>query len=390
LNPLAASAQSSNLVAVRTSYSDVSTSYWARGYIDELSNRSIITGFTDGSYRPNALVTRAEFSTMVARAFRNNPKRQTLVFSDVSSNSWAAGAIAMAYSNGFLDAPSGQFRPNDVVMRQDALGGLCSGLDLRASRPVDTTLALYRDASSIDFVTRDRLAAATERNLVVNYPDVTALNPRSALTRAEAAAFLYQALATQGQVVAIASPYVVNLPVTPPPVVAQAAVLRSGTLLPVRYDKGEKILLKPDERMPLSLTVTQAVVDRGVVVIPAGSQLVGELRPSEGGTQFVASEVVVNGVRTPVSAVSNVVTEREIVRRGVNLGSVLKGAVLGGGAATLVGGVTGDRRIRPWQVLTGVFGGAAVGAVTDKNRVELVSVKPEALQVVLRGDFTGR
>lgn len=383
---LPAAAQT-NQVSVRSAFNDLSPNYWANACIDSLASQGIISGFSDGSFRPNALVTRAEFATMLSRAFRNSPKRSSLRFTDVPSNHWAANAIAMAYSNGFLDVSSGNgFRPNESVTRQDVLAGLAWGLDYTAQRPIDATLSLYRDQTTIAVGLRDRIAAATERAMVVNYPDVSFLNPGAALTRAEAATILYQALASQGRVTTFNSPYVV---------VAQAPVvtptLRTGTVVPVRYEKAEKILLKTDERMPVTFTVTQSLVDRGIVVIPAGSQISGELRPVSGGTQFVATDVVLpNGGRIPLNAVSDVVTEKEVVQRGVNVGTVVKGAVLGGGAATLLGGVTGDRRIRPWQVLTGVFGGAGVGAAIGRNRVELVSVKPENLRLALQSDFVSR
>jgi hypothetical protein len=66
-------------------------------------------------------------------------------------------------------------------------------------------------------------------------------------------------------------------------------VVPSGTSIAVRYDKAEKVVVMPDERMALTLTVAKDVIARdGRVLIPQGSEIVGDLTPVSGGTQFIA------------------------------------------------------------------------------------------------------
>jgi hypothetical protein len=71
-------------------------------------------------------------------------------------------------------------------------------------------LQTYSDATVIPSYARSSVAAATENNLVVNYPNIKFLNPTQPATRAEVAAFVYQALVRSGQIQAINSPYIVN------------------------------------------------------------------------------------------------------------------------------------------------------------------------------------
>src|SRR4028119_1876507 len=54
--------------AQTTNFSDVSSSYWARDFIAQLAQRDIIAGFPDGTFKPDAPVTRAQFAAMLRKA----------------------------------------------------------------------------------------------------------------------------------------------------------------------------------------------------------------------------------------------------------------------------------------------------------------------------------
>ncbi|NJR17769.1 MAG: beta-Ig-H3/fasciclin [Calothrix sp. CSU_2_0] len=190
-----------------TSFSDVSQDYWASPFIQALAQRNIIVGFSDRTFKPEQPVTRAEFAAMIQKAFNQNSVRQLPAggFSDVPANYWAEKAIQEAYETGFMSGyPQNRFQPNQRIAKVDAIVALGSGLGLTAS---DTSAVntYFTDASAIPSYAVDRVAAATNANLIVNYPDIKVLNPQAALTRAEAAAHLYQALVRLGQVQPLAS-----------------------------------------------------------------------------------------------------------------------------------------------------------------------------------------
>ncbi|MBD2519909.1 fasciclin domain-containing protein [Nostoc sp. FACHB-973] len=193
--------------------SDVTSDYWARPFIQALADNNVISGFPDGSFRPNQSVTRAEFAALIQKAFGNQNRIRQLSaggFSDVPAGYWAASAIQNAYEIGFLSGyPGNVFRPNQQIPKVEAIVSISNGLGLSAS---DTSIlsTYYTDASAIPNYAVSSVAAATQASLVVNYPDVKQLNPQQALTRAEAAALLYQALVRQGRLQPIAS----NLPAT--------------------------------------------------------------------------------------------------------------------------------------------------------------------------------
>jgi hypothetical protein len=71
---------SSNLI-----FSDTQN-HWANDCISQLVARNFISGYPDGSFRPNASVTRAEFAALLSKAFANTPPiRSAITFKDVSS-----------------------------------------------------------------------------------------------------------------------------------------------------------------------------------------------------------------------------------------------------------------------------------------------------------------
>lgn len=233
----------------QTTFSDVSSNYWASSFIQELASRNVIKGFPDGSFRPNDPVTRAQFAAMIRQAFPNAPRvRSAINFADVPTNYWGYEAIQTAYTSGFLAGyPGGTFHPNENIPRAQSLVSLANGLQYASTAPADTTLQIFRDAGDIPGYARGSIAAAAERRIVVNYPDVQLLNPNQVATRAEVAAFIFQALVSTGQVAAIQSPYIVGQAVTPQP---SQATIPAGTSIPLRYSKADKILLAKNEPNP--------------------------------------------------------------------------------------------------------------------------------------------
>lgn len=364
----------------QTTFSDVSSNYWASSFIQELASRDVIKGFPDGTFRPNDPVTRAQFAAMVRKAFNAQSVRSATTFIDVPANYWAAEAIQAAYTTGFLAGyPGNAFRPNENIPRAQVLVSLANGLTYASNTNVETTLQLYTDASEIPGYARGSIAAATERRIVVNYPDVQLLNPNRAATRAEVAAFIYQALVSTNQVAAIQSPYIVGQAPTPQP---QAVRIPAGTAIPLRYDKAEKILLAKNEPQPSPLTLTVAqniVTSDGSVLIPAGSQVAGQLVVAQGAAQFRASELILaNGQRIAIDAVSDSITTTETIRKGANVGTILKDAALGSAAAAGISAVTGDRNIRAEEVLIGTGAGALAGLIFGGDRIDLISIQPNS------------
>ena len=166
----------------------------------------------------------------------------------------------------------------------------------------------------------------------------------------------------------------------------------TGTSIPVRYDQAEKIVITPTETMPVTLTVAANIVNRsGSILIPAGSLVVGQMQPANGGSEFVARELVTyQGRRQPINASSNVISTTQ-VSQGASTGNILKGAVVGAAAAAALGGLTGDRKITLGEVLIGTGVGAGGGLVLGRKKADVVVVDPDTdLDLTLRSSLALR
>jgi hypothetical protein len=114
------------------------------------------------------------------------------------------------------------------------------------------------------------------------------------------------------------------------------------------------------------------------VLIPEGSKISGELRSTGSGVQFVAQELsIINGSRVPLNATSQLITTKETVTKGVNVGNLVKNTALGAAAAAAIAGVTGDRAIATEEVLGGAGIGTLIGVFLGRDKVDLYAVNPD-------------
>ena len=150
-----------------------------------------------------------------------------------------------------------------------------------------------------------------------------------------------------------------------------------GFVIPVEYDE-EKILVTPEETVPVSLFVAADIKDsRRNILIPYGSEILGQIEPDEieSGSFFNAEEIVFpDGSSQSIEAVSDVVTRRETIKEGASAGDILQGAAIGGAAAAVLSEIFGD--IGALEVLGGAGAGALAGVLLGGNEVELVSIDP--------------
>lgn len=108
--------------------------HWAQPFIKPLAARGIVTGYLDGTYRPENPIARDEFAAVIRKAFNQPATRQIAsgsVFKDVPDNYWAEPAIEEAYETGFMAGyPEGLFYPQNSVSRVEALAVLAKNLNL--------------------------------------------------------------------------------------------------------------------------------------------------------------------------------------------------------------------------------------------------------------------
>ena len=101
-------------------YSDVAATSWYNTAVSTLSSMGIITGYPDGTSRPNAAITRVEFAAIAAR-FDNDGDKTAAKFSDIATH-WAKDEISIAYNNGWITGyPDGTFGPQRDITRAETM-----------------------------------------------------------------------------------------------------------------------------------------------------------------------------------------------------------------------------------------------------------------------------
>ena len=102
-------------------YSDVKDTDWCNNAISTLSNMGILKGYEDGTFHPNAPVTRAEFAVIAAR-FSDGAADDYATFSDVPNDYWATKEIAKAAKLGWIKGyTDGTFRPTNNITRAEVM-----------------------------------------------------------------------------------------------------------------------------------------------------------------------------------------------------------------------------------------------------------------------------
>lgn len=181
----------------QTPYTDIS-GYWGELCILQLTQQQIIEGYTDRTFRPNLPITRAEFASVISKAFVDRPLTfPNQDFPDISETYWAIVPIQKAVQMGFMEGyPSGIFRPSANITRTEAIISITKGLGFPATPP-NTINQSFRDSNKIPPYAYTRLQTALDRHLIVNYPDPKTLNPTRPATRGEVSALICQALQSQ-------------------------------------------------------------------------------------------------------------------------------------------------------------------------------------------------
>jgi len=164
------------------------TGHWAEAYIGNLVDQGIISGYPDGTFKPEGKITRAEFASILVKGFEL-PIEGSKVFSDTADH-WAKNSIAAAYSQGIINGYSeNEFGPDDPITREQM-----AVMIVKAAQP-NTAVSgkTFADSDSISEWAREAVSAATGNKIINGYPDNT-FRPKGNTTRAEAAVVLSKSL----------------------------------------------------------------------------------------------------------------------------------------------------------------------------------------------------
>lgn len=180
-------------------YSDMQESHWAYKQIKQLSEKSVVIGYPDGTFKPDENVTRAEFASMAIKALgqEHTTVAQPVKFNDIDKDFWAYDAIQKAIYFDLVSNPEkeGKFRPYNSVSRAEALSIAVNALtteQISEQKAKYVLSKVYKDANDIPAWFIIPAGKAEILGMVVSEPDKASnMDSDRPATRAEVTAILY-------------------------------------------------------------------------------------------------------------------------------------------------------------------------------------------------------
>lgn len=281
------------LVAPAFAYPDVSADHWAAKQIEILTEKGVIVGYPDGTFKPDDNVSRAEFASMAIKALgqEHTTVAQPVKFTDIEPTFWAYDSIQKAlYFDLISCPPEGQpFRPDDTVTRAESISVAVNALTTEQISDLKAKEVLSKKFADVNEVPEWFVVPAGKAeilNMLVTIPsaDKARVEANRPATRAEVAAILYEMM--------------------------EQAKLNPNAKL------AEAMRKKTGE----GYVVENAYVQGSVGTIPAGAIVPVQL------TKYISSQTSQAGEIYSASAPENYVTKDKYIL--VYKGSTLKGQLL--------------------------------------------------------------
>jgi len=172
------------------SYSDVLSSHWAYDYIEYLTAQGVISGYSDGTFRPSNNIKRAEFAKVICEAQGwdlLDPEISS--FPDVSKTHWAYQYIETAKAYGAIGGyEDGTFKPDDYITRAE----ISKMITISAGLTINASGTPFPDVSTF-YWAYQYIMTCRNNNIIDGYDDGTFKSSNSA-SRAEASTMIYRML----------------------------------------------------------------------------------------------------------------------------------------------------------------------------------------------------
>lgn len=193
-NPSSSDNYNQNTDTEPEGFTDLGNVAWAREAINALADKGIISGRSEHIFDPDANITRAEFATIIVKAFGFEDENANAdEFADVSENDWYYSFVAAAYNNGIINGyDNGTFGSSDNITRQDM-----AVIIYRAAKAAGIEIDEVNEAKNFD--DNDFIAAYAREAIdtlvkagVINGISETEFAPAANATRAQAAKMIYE------------------------------------------------------------------------------------------------------------------------------------------------------------------------------------------------------
>ena len=170
-------------------FSDLPDTHWAYNYVNTLAGNFILNGYLDGTFKPDANITRAEFAKIIVSATNTLDTTAQAEFSDVSEDDWYNCYVASAYKEGFIQGyPDGTFRPDDFITRAD----ICTIVSRSIGSPTTVSGMEFDDDHLIPSYAKIPVYSLVKLEIINGMGDGT-FDPKANATRAQTAKIICKA-----------------------------------------------------------------------------------------------------------------------------------------------------------------------------------------------------
>ena len=159
-------------------FSDVKEDVWYSDAINKWSERGIITGYEDGSFKPSNPITRAELAVIIDRIFDLQNVEDAKEYKDVNEKAWYQEAISHVSALGLMNDFNGNFHPNEVATREELAFAISKAYKLRGKSD-----KVFGDQGMIADWAAEAVSALVEGGYILGMPNGD-FDPKAPLTRA--------------------------------------------------------------------------------------------------------------------------------------------------------------------------------------------------------------
>lgn len=173
--------------------------HWSAKDVAIFSKLGIVDGYADGSFKPNGTTTRAEFATLVVRAFSLQAGVSSGVTLKDTAGHWSIDSVQKLVSNGFVDGyADGSFKPDNAISRAEVISIVSKLIDFSKTDKVATPA--FKDVDGA--WNKDQILKAAESGIISGKDDST-FDPNSKSTRSEALVILLRAMELNPEIKAL-------------------------------------------------------------------------------------------------------------------------------------------------------------------------------------------
>ena len=155
-------------MSVSSAFTDMPKEHWAYDKVEEMTSNGIITGYTDGTFKPNREVTREEFATILTKALDLKTVGEIVKFRDVEDSRWSKKYIdaSSRYLTGYLNNGNYYFAPSSYAVREDMAVAVVKAKGLDDETPDYSVLDRFSDKDKISEKLKKYIAIAVENGIM--------------------------------------------------------------------------------------------------------------------------------------------------------------------------------------------------------------------------------